>query len=156
LASTAADVIELHRIQRLPVLHDPLTGLADRALFAELVAQAVTRAGRSGECVAVLAFGIDGFRLVNEALGPPAATRSSCRSDSVSLRRCAAKTACAVSAATSSSCCARQFATRRTRWLWPALREAVIGDPIDIEGRDQPIAATIGVACTTSQVDPPS
>ena len=68
LASTAADLIELHRVQRLP-LHDPLTGLPDRALFAELVAQSVMRAGRSGECAAVLALGIDGFRLINEALG---------------------------------------------------------------------------------------
>src|ERR1039458_3975772 len=60
LASMAADLIELHRIQQLPMLHDPLTGLADRALFAELVAQSVMRAGRSGECAAVLAFGVEG------------------------------------------------------------------------------------------------
>ena len=155
LASTAADVIELHRIQRLPVLHDPLTGLADRALFAELVAQSVTRAGRSGECVAVLAFGIDGFRLINEALGHSGGDKVLV---SVGRRLTAALRGedgvCRVGGDEFLVLCASVRDEADALVVAGRLREAVIGDPIDIEGRDQPIAATIGVACTTSQVDP--
>ena len=155
LASTAADVIELHRIQRLPVLHDPLTGLADRALFAELVAQSVTRTGRSGECVAVLAFGIDGFRLINDALGHSGGDKVLV---SVGQRLTAALRGedgvCRVGGDEFLVLCASVRDEADALVVAGRLREAVIGDPIDIEGRDQPIAATIGVACTTSQVDP--
>lgn len=49
--------------------HDPLTGLANRSLFAESIAQALARAGRHGHSVAVLYGDLDGFKLVNDTYG---------------------------------------------------------------------------------------
>jgi PleD family two-component response regulator len=49
--------------------HDVLTGLANRALFGEQLNEAITRARRSGENLAVLFLDLDGFKNVNDTLG---------------------------------------------------------------------------------------
>ena len=52
---------------RHQAFHDALTGLANRALFAERVAEALGRG--AAESVAVLYLDLDGFKLVNDTLG---------------------------------------------------------------------------------------
>jgi diguanylate cyclase (GGDEF)-like protein len=49
--------------------HDPLTGLANRALFLDRLAQARTRASAAGDSVGVLFADLDGFKTVNDSLG---------------------------------------------------------------------------------------
>jgi diguanylate cyclase (GGDEF)-like protein len=49
--------------------HDPLTGLANRALFVDRLAQARTRAAAAGDTVGVLFADLDGFKTVNDSLG---------------------------------------------------------------------------------------
>jgi diguanylate cyclase (GGDEF)-like protein len=49
--------------------HDPLTGLANRALFVDRLAQARTRASAAGDSVGVLFADLDGFKTVNDSLG---------------------------------------------------------------------------------------
>ena len=49
--------------------HDGLTGLANRALFAERVADALRRRPDAPESVAVVFLDLDGFKLVNDTLG---------------------------------------------------------------------------------------
>ncbi len=50
-------------------LHDPLTGLPNRAMFQEHLQRAVARAETTGGAVAVLLCDLDDFKLVNDSLG---------------------------------------------------------------------------------------
>ncbi|RKT45414.1 putative bifunctional diguanylate cyclase/phosphodiesterase [Thiocapsa rosea] len=50
-------------------LHDPLTGLANRALFSDRLDQSIARAQRTGERLAVLFIDLDRFKLINDSFG---------------------------------------------------------------------------------------
>ena len=50
-------------------LHDPLTGLANRAMFQERLTHALERLGKGGDPVALLALDLDRFKQVNDTLG---------------------------------------------------------------------------------------
>jgi diguanylate cyclase (GGDEF)-like protein/PAS domain S-box-containing protein len=49
--------------------HDPLTGLANRALFHDRLSAALSRASRPGGGIALLLLDLDGFKIVNDSLG---------------------------------------------------------------------------------------
>ncbi len=51
--------------------YDPLTGLANRILFRARLDQAILRAERSGERVALMLLDLDDFKNVNDTLGHP-------------------------------------------------------------------------------------
>ena len=72
LAMGAASVLDLHRIAaRLQHLatHDPLTGLANRALFQPTLEAAVQDAVTGGASCAVLYLDLDRFKLINDRFG---------------------------------------------------------------------------------------
>jgi len=49
--------------------HDPLTGLANRALLGDRASQALARAARGASLVGVLVIDLDAFKLVNDGFG---------------------------------------------------------------------------------------
>ena len=98
---------ELHH----QALHDPLTGLANRSLFTQVVASRLESRDPSGTVPIVLFVDLDDFKLSTTASGMRRGTRCSSRSAIASTRCCAPPTWRPGSAATSSPC---SSATRRT------------------------------------------
>jgi diguanylate cyclase (GGDEF)-like protein/PAS domain S-box-containing protein len=71
-----ATVRKLHEDQlEHQATHDPLTGLANRKLFDELLVRAVFRSERSRRAIAVLYLDLDGFKDVNDVFGHAAGDR---------------------------------------------------------------------------------
>lgn len=72
LVGVVQDITERKQAELGPahdVLHDPLTGLANRSLFLDRVTRAVARATRDGSKVAVLYVDLDRFKIFNDARG---------------------------------------------------------------------------------------
>ena len=68
-AALAFDVVGLLADLKEQALHDPLTGLANRALLAEHAEQAMAQARRSEQQIGLLFIDLDRFKAVNDSLG---------------------------------------------------------------------------------------
>jgi diguanylate cyclase (GGDEF)-like protein/PAS domain S-box-containing protein len=74
LVLTLRDVTEQRKLERElthRAFHDSLTGLANRVLFHERVAHALTQSQREGTVVGVLLVDVDDFKVVNDTQGHP-------------------------------------------------------------------------------------
>jgi diguanylate cyclase (GGDEF)-like protein/PAS domain S-box-containing protein len=72
LVFNARDITErtvLEQRLRQLAFHDPLTGLANRALFADRVSHAIAQARRTNTRIAVLYCDLDDFKTINDSLG---------------------------------------------------------------------------------------
>lgn len=69
LASVAIDRMGLIEGARRQALHDPLTGLPNRALLQDRLENALTNIGRNGRQVGILFCSVDRFKRINEGLG---------------------------------------------------------------------------------------
>jgi diguanylate cyclase len=72
-------LLEVRRLSRqleYQAFHDPLTGLANRALFLDRLEHAVHAADRELRPIAVLFLDLDGFKTINDTLGHPVGDRA--------------------------------------------------------------------------------
>jgi len=75
VARDVSDIVEAEQQLALAALHDPLTGLANRALLADRLRTALLRHTRTGQVVPVLFCDLDGFKHVNDTCGHHAGDR---------------------------------------------------------------------------------
>ncbi len=69
LMSSVSQLMQRHHMLEDAVHHDALTGLPNRRLLHDRLAQAILRSNRSGRLLAVCYLDLDGFKGVNDTLG---------------------------------------------------------------------------------------
>lgn len=133
--------------------HDALTGLHNRRFFLESVDQALKRAGRSGQRVALLYVDLDGFKEVNDQAGHAVGDRIL---NEVAARMRAAVRSCDVAARIGGD----EFAVLLdgasdidTTRIVARRVEKALSEPISLEGRSWPLAASIGAAVSDDSTD---
>jgi diguanylate cyclase (GGDEF)-like protein len=148
LAQGVAGLLDLHRAtvhERRAATHDPLTGLANRALFEPRLAAMVDAALAGPPCL-LIAVDLDQFQAVNDRFGHAAGDgllvvaadriRASVRNSDMIARLGGDEYAVLVQG---------PFPPHAPRAFAERIR-AALAEPLCIDGIDVPIAASIGVA----------
>jgi diguanylate cyclase (GGDEF)-like protein/PAS domain S-box-containing protein len=144
------DVSERRRLEEQlthQAFHDPLTGLANRALFRDRVSHALALAQRRGSPVTVLFLDLDDFKTVNDSLGHAEGDR---------LLMAAAERflACARSADTVARLGGDEFAIliegADGREGLPDRLAAAMSHPFSLSGNQLRVTASIGVASAST------
>ncbi|HET9466342.1 MAG TPA: EAL domain-containing protein [Gemmatimonadales bacterium] len=140
------DVSERRRLEEQlthQAFHDPLTGLANRALFRDRVSHALALAQRRGSPVTVLFLDLDDFKTVNDSLGHA-------EGDRLLMSAAERFLACARSADTVARLGGDEFAIliegADGRDGLPERLAAAMSHPFSLSGNQLRVTASIGVA----------
>jgi diguanylate cyclase (GGDEF)-like protein/PAS domain S-box-containing protein len=153
LIVNSRDVTERRRLEdalRHQADHDPLTGLANRTLAADVLRRALARGRRHGGSIGLLLLDLDDFKAVNDSLGHAAGDdllqaigqrlRAAVRSESLIARIGGDEFAVVV-----------EDLDRPERAADVARRiQTALHRPIAIAGREFVVSASIGIATATS------
>ncbi len=155
---TLQDITERRAFEeqlRTFAFHDPLTNLANRALFIDRLDQALAGARRRGRSVGVLFLDLDNFKLVNDSLGHGAGDRllvavadrfqALVRAED-SVARLGGDEFTILLADVAAEGDATQAASRI---------EAALLAPFTIDGRELYVSASIGIALGDGQAEGP-
>jgi diguanylate cyclase (GGDEF)-like protein/PAS domain S-box-containing protein len=133
--------------------HDPLTGLANRALLVDRLGHALARAGRQLQPLGVLVLDLDDFKVVNDSLGHQAGDtvlrqvatriRSSLRSEDTAARLGGDEFAVLLEDVVSEAD-ALAVADKLI---------AALGAPVSVAGREVSVGVSVGVALSTALGD---
>lgn len=126
--------------------HDPLTGLPNRRMFEQRLAQALAMAKRTGHLCALLFVDLDDFKAINDALGHAAGdtvlkavawtTRQTVRQSDTVARL----------AGDEFTVLCENLDTPEQAAQVAAKLEQALAQPLDLNGRVQPIRASVGFA----------
>ena len=146
---TIRDVTErvtLEEHLRHQALHDPLTGLGNRALFQDRVAHGLARAERTNDEVAVVFLDLDNFKEINDSLGHAAG-------DAVLVQTANRLRTCLRDSDTAARFGGDEFAIllEQTRGEGEVMDvahriSAALARPLQVEGKDVDLNASIGIA----------
>jgi diguanylate cyclase (GGDEF)-like protein len=146
------DVSERKRLEEQlthQAFHDPLTGLANRALFRDRVSHALAVAQRRGHPITVLFLDLDDFKIVNDSLGHA-------EGDRLLIAAAERFLACARSADTVARLGGDEFAIliegADGREGLPERLGTAMAHPFNLSGNQHRVTASIGVA-TASGTD---
>ncbi|WP_343942537.1 putative bifunctional diguanylate cyclase/phosphodiesterase, partial [Pseudonocardia zijingensis] len=138
--------VQLHHL----AFHDPLTGLANRALFLDRLEHALGRAERTRQPVSVAFIDLDGFKAVNDTLGHAAGDallvgvagrlKGALRSADTLARLGGDEFAVLVEQGDDATTAARRLL-------------ATLRDPFHVHGRSVAVGASIGVATVEAGQD---
>ncbi|MGN6393482.1 MAG: putative bifunctional diguanylate cyclase/phosphodiesterase [Gemmatimonadales bacterium] len=144
------DVSERRRLEEQLIhqaFHDPLTGLANRALFRDRVSHALALAQRRGNPVTVLFLDLDDFKTVNDSLGHA-------EGDRLLIAAAERFLACARSADTVARLGGDEFAIliegADGREGLPDRLSAAMSHPFSLSGNQVRVTASIGVASASA------
>jgi diguanylate cyclase (GGDEF)-like protein/PAS domain S-box-containing protein len=144
------DVSERRRLEEQLIhqaFHDPLTGLANRALFRDRVSHALALAQRRGTPVTVLFLDLDDFKTVNDSLGHA-------EGDRLLIAAAERFLACARSADTVARLGGDEFAIliegADGREGLPDRLSAAMSHPFSLSGNQVRVTASIGVASASA------
>jgi diguanylate cyclase (GGDEF)-like protein/PAS domain S-box-containing protein len=144
------DVSERRRLEEQLIhqaFHDPLTGLANRALFRDRVSHALALAQRRGSPVTVLFVDLDDFKTVNDSLGHG-------EGDRLLIAAAERFLACARSADTVARLGGDEFAIliegADGREGLPDRLSAAMSHPFSLSGNQVRVTASIGVASAST------
>lgn len=135
--------------------HDPLTGLANRALFFEHLSNGLARAARHGHRLALLLVDLDQFKLINDSLGPRGGDQILCR---VAERLSAWNDAANTMARLASDEFALVMTTDGDRAQLATLVERIaasLAEPLAAAGQEVYVHASIGIAVFPDDADNP-
>jgi diguanylate cyclase (GGDEF)-like protein/PAS domain S-box-containing protein len=145
------DVSERRRLEEQlthQAFHDPLTGLANRALFRDRVSHALALAQRRGTPVTVLFLDLDDFKTVNDSLGHA-------EGDRLLISAAERFLACARSADTVARLGGDEFAIliegTDGRDGLPERLSAAMSHPFSLSGNQIRVTVSIGVASAASE-----
>ena len=144
------DVSERRRLEEQLVhqaFHDPLTGLANRALFRDRVSHALALARRRGHPITVLFLDLDDFKTVNDSLGHA-------EGDRLLIAAAERFLACARTADTVARLGGDEFAilveSADGREGLPERLGAAMAHPFSLSGNQLRLTASIGVATASA------
>jgi diguanylate cyclase (GGDEF)-like protein/PAS domain S-box-containing protein len=146
------DVSERKRLEEQlthQAFHDPLTGLANRALFRDRVSHALALAQRQTHPITVLFLDLDDFKKVNDSLGHA-------EGDRLLIAAAERFLSCARAADTVARLGGDEFAILIERATEPDVRSELLdrlatamGHPFTLSGNQVQVTASIGVATAT-------
>jgi diguanylate cyclase (GGDEF)-like protein/PAS domain S-box-containing protein len=129
--------------------HDPLTGLANRALLADRLEHALARANRQHQPVAMMLLDLDDFKFVNDSLGHQAGD-ALLSEVGVRVRRCLRTEDTAARLGGDEFAVLLEDVRTQDEVLTVAERLlAELRDPIAVAGREVTVGMTIGVTLST-------
>lgn len=154
-AELVIDHLNLQERLRHRALHDALTGLPNRVLFEERLAQLLAASERAGEPCAVLFLDLDGFKAINDRLGHAVGDevlrvvaerlRATCRAGETVSRLGGDEFVIAASGAGEAG------ATELARRVWAAIRAPLAG-----AAEGSPLSSSIGAMCWDPAVSGPA